>query len=295
MNVTAVSSGTLVPNLYLRGPGINPTTMITAYGTGKGGAGTYTVSPSQSVDSESMHAYTYAVAIGAGVAARAPGNSAYGIAGRADLYVNGTAIGAELDSANWSGPPATDAFGSGLLPPPIDFGQPYNNTIGLLLAAQGTFQSSLAILIAGGAGAQTYQDGIYIGPGAATDRALFVDANSSVGSKIGAYIRTGETGAALQVQAMGSPAGGLSLITGYDPAGNGIFFMRENGDVGNPKARLSGSGAVIAAKGVPFAPGAGFGELMWVAGSKPGTCKLVALAGTSTEPKTIVDNVGDGC
>jgi hypothetical protein len=295
MNVRAVSAGTLAPNLYVRGTGVNTETRITAYGTGTGGVGTYTVSPSQSVDTESMHAYTYAVAIGAGVAARAVGNSAYSVAGRADLYVNGTAIGAELDSANWSGPPAADAFGSGLLPPPIDFGQPYNNTIGLLLAAQGTFQSSLAILVAGGRGTQTYQDGIYIEPEAATDRALFIDANPSSGAKIGAYIRTGQTGAPLQVQAMGSPASGLSLITGYGPSGNAIFFMREDGDVGNPKATLSGSGAVIAAKGVPFAPGTGFGELMWVTGSKRGTCRLVALAGTSTEPTTIVDNVGDGC
>jgi hypothetical protein len=295
MNVTAVSSGTLAPNLYVRGPGVDSATLITAYGSGTGGVGTYTVSPSQSVGSETMNAYAYAVAIGASVAARTIGNSAYSMAGRADLYVTGTAIGAEFDSANWSGPPATDAHGSGLLPPPIDFDQPYNNTIGLLLAAQGTFQSSLAILVAGGSGSQTYQDGIYIEPGAATDRALFVDANSSAGSKIGAYIRTGEAGAALQVQAMGSPPGSLSLITGYDPSGNAIFFMREDGDVGNPKATLSGSGAVIAAKGVPFAPGAGFGELMWVTGSKPGTCKLVALAGTSTESTTIVDNVGSDC
>jgi hypothetical protein len=242
-----------------------------------------------------MNAYTYAVAIGASVTARTIGNSAYSMAGRADLYVSGTAIGAEFDSANWSGPPATDTHGSGLLPPPIDFGQPYNNTIGLLLAAQGTFQSSLAILVAGGSGSQTYQDGIYIEPEAATGRALFIDANSSAGPKIGAYIRTGEAGAALQVQAMGSPPGSLSLITGYDPSGNAIFFLREDGDVGNPKATLTGSGAVIAAKGVPFAPGAGFGELLWVTGSKPGTCKLVALAGTSTEPTNIVDNVGAGC
>jgi hypothetical protein len=295
MNVTAVSSGALAPNLYVRGLGVNKATLITAYGTGKGGVGTYTVSPPQSVGGEAMNAYTYAVAIGAGVAAHAVGNSAYSMAGRADLYVNGTAIGAEFDSANWSGAPATDAVGNGLLPPPIDFGQPYNNTIGLLLAAQGAFQSSLAILVAGGKGAQTYQDGIYVEPGAATDRSLFIDANSSAGSKIGAYVRTGQTGAALQVQAMGSPAGSLSLVTGYDPSGNAIFFMREDGDIGNPRAILGGTGAIVAAKGTPFAPGAGFGELMWVAGSNAGTCKLVALAGTSTTPTTIVDNVGSGC
>jgi hypothetical protein len=150
-------------------------------------------------------------------------------------------------------------------------------------------------LVAGGGDIQTYQDGIYIEPGAVTGQGIFVDATSSGGPAVAARLVTGPTGAPLNVQALGSPAGGLSLITGYDPSGNAIFFMREDGDVGNPKATLSGSGAVIAAKGVPFAPGAGFGQLMWVTGSKPGTCKLVALAGTSTEPKTIVDNVGSGC
>ena len=295
MNVTTVSSGTLAPNLYVRGRGVNAATLITAYRSGMGGVGTYMVSPAQSVDSESMRAYTYAVAIGAGVAAHAVGNAAYSMAGRADLYVKGTAVGAEFDSFNWSGPPATNAFGNGLLPPPIDFGQPYNNAISLLLTARGKYPSSLALLVAGGGDIQTYQDGIYIEPGAVTGQGIFVDATSSGGPAVAARLVTGPTGAPLNVQALGSPAGGLSLITGYDPSGNAIFFMREDGDVGNPKATLSGSGAVIAAKGVPFAPGAGFGELMWVTGSKPGTCKLVALAGTSTEPKTIVDNVGSGC
>lgn len=298
MTVTHVASGTLAPNLYVRGSGIDPKTKITGYDTGRGNTGTYDVSVryAEPVTSEEMHAYTYAVTIGASVEASGIGNSAYSIGGRADLRLNGTAVGAEFDSANWAGPPARDPLGNGLLPPPTDFGQPYPNAIGLLLAAEGTFQSSLAMLVAGGSGHQTYQDGIYIEPGAATGRALFIDANSSEGAKVGAYVRTGPTGAALQVQAMGSPPDGLSLITGYDPSGKPVFFMRESGDIGNPKATLSGTGAIIAAKGVSFVPpGAGFGELMWVAGDKPGTCTLVALAGTSSEPKKIVENVGGGC
>ena len=49
----------------------------------------------------------------------------------------------------------------------------------------------------------------------------------------------------------------------------------------------------IAASGV--APGAGFAKMEWVAGTAGGSCKLIAYAGTSATPVTIVDNVGTGC
>ncbi|RAK51595.1 hypothetical protein [Phenylobacterium soli] len=42
------------------------------------------------------------------------------------------------------------------------------------------------------------------------------------------------------------------------------------------------------------APGAGFARIQWVAGTTAGTAKLVAYAGTSTTPTTIIDNVGGG-
>lgn len=51
--------------------------------------------------------------------------------------------------------------------------------------------------------------------------------------------------------------------------------------------------AKISASGT--APGAGFGKMEWVAGTTAGTCKLIAYAGTSTTPTTIIDNVGGGC
>lgn len=69
-------------------------------------------------------------------------------------------------------------------------------------------------------------------------------------------------------------------------------FETQTGDVA---VKFTKTG-VIAAKGASFsAPGAGLGELMWVAGTNAGTCKLVGLAGTSATPTTIVDNVGAGC
>lgn len=43
------------------------------------------------------------------------------------------------------------------------------------------------------------------------------------------------------------------------------------------------------------APGAGKLQFEVVAGTTGGTCKIIAYAGTSTIPVTIVDNVGAGC
>lgn len=43
------------------------------------------------------------------------------------------------------------------------------------------------------------------------------------------------------------------------------------------------------------APGANVAQMRWVTGTNPGTCKLVASAGTSATEVVIVDNVGNGC
>jgi hypothetical protein len=51
--------------------------------------------------------------------------------------------------------------------------------------------------------------------------------------------------------------------------------------------------AKITASGT--AAGAGVMKFEVVAGTNAGTCKLIAYAGTSTTPATIVDNVGSGC
>ena len=49
----------------------------------------------------------------------------------------------------------------------------------------------------------------------------------------------------------------------------------------------------IAATGT--APGAGYAKFEWVAGTNGGSCKMIAYAGTSTTPVTVIDNVGSGC
>ena len=63
--------------------------------------------------------------------------------------------------------------------------------------------------------------------------------------------------------------------------GGDSFFQ---GEVVVLKAALSGT-----------APGASKLKLAVAAGTTAGTCKLVAYAGTSTTPTTIIDNVGAGC
>jgi hypothetical protein len=49
----------------------------------------------------------------------------------------------------------------------------------------------------------------------------------------------------------------------------------------------------IAATGT--APGAALMKLEVVAGTNAGTCKIIAYAGTSATPTTLLDNVGAGC
>lgn len=57
-----------------------------------------------------------------------------------------------------------------------------------------------------------------------------------------------------------------------------------SGELGFSKISASGT-----------APAAGFAKIEAVAGTNVGSCKIIAYAGTSTTPVTIVDNVGTGC
>lgn len=42
------------------------------------------------------------------------------------------------------------------------------------------------------------------------------------------------------------------------------------------------------------APGAGMATMYLVAGTNPGTAKLIIFAGTSTTPTVVADNIGGG-
>lgn len=62
---------------------------------------------------------------------------------------------------------------------------------------------------------------------------------------------------------------------------------------GNEAANTSGVAKLGGAPG--SAPGASRVQIFAVAGTNAGSCKLQALAGTSTTPVTILDNIGSGC
>lgn len=57
----------------------------------------------------------------------------------------------------------------------------------------------------------------------------------------------------------------------------------------------TGELALIKISASGTAPGAGILKLSIVAGTNVGTCKIIAYAGTSTTPTTLLDNVGGGC
>lgn len=54
LNVTAVTSGVVMPGMILSGSGVTGSTKITAFGTGAGGIGTYTVDTSQNAASTTI-------------------------------------------------------------------------------------------------------------------------------------------------------------------------------------------------------------------------------------------------
>lgn len=63
---------------------------------------------------------------------------------------------------------------------------------------------------------------------------------------------------------------------------------------GTEVSRVDAMGHTIARASGNTAPGAGFARLAFVNGTTAGTAKLVAYAGTSTTPTTILDNIGTG-
>jgi hypothetical protein len=86
------------------------------------------------------------------------------------------------------------------------------------------------------------------------------------------------------------------VITGnsMDSGSAGRIQDQSAGAVVNSLVETSTSGFAISPTDAA-GPGAGFLKLGVMAGTTGGTCKLVAYAGTSTTPTTIIDNVGGGC
>ncbi len=82
--------------------------------------------------------------------------------------------------------------------------------------------------------------------------------------------------------------------TGYKP----LYLQPSGGLVGIGTTNAAGNiGELALSKQAAsgLAPGVGNLKIGVVAGTNTGTCKIIAYAGTSTTPVTIVDNVGGGC
>ena len=86
--------------------------------------------------------------------------------------------------------------------------------------------------------------------------------------------------------AWSSPGGILTCNNLAVNSGNTTeIFLLPSGDV---QQRKQPSPSAVA-------PGANYFKFEVVAGTNSGSCQLIALAGTSATPTTIIDNVGSGC
>jgi hypothetical protein len=80
------------------------------------------------------------------------------------------------------------------------------------------------------------------------------------------------------------PGAGSALASGFLSIGSSTVPTASAGEL--VLAKISATGT---------APTAGFLKFEAVAGTNAGSCKIIAYAGTSTTPVTIIDNVGSGC
>jgi hypothetical protein len=114
----------------------------------------------------------------------------------------------------------------------------------------------------------------------------------------------GNTNVSLSINTKG--AGGVTINANTAVTGNlsaGSATITGGAAVGSSLTVGSTTPAVVATGEQAFAkitasgtaPGVGFLKLAATAGTTAGTCKIIAYAGTSTTPVTIVDNVGSGC
>jgi hypothetical protein len=198
-----------------------------------------------------------------------------------------------IDSNVFTGDKATNlAFITGIeVGTGIYTGSSAGNRFGIDIAAAGNVRGlwdDAALSIRGSATA-TWKYGIEFG-GAASSWSLGADSTI-----IGATPRShGGTDSPVALNGVDFrnvtfQSGGYAFATtgwSIDPSGN------ENVNTVTLRKVTSGAGANVAAAA---APGTGKLTLEVVAGTTSGTCKIIAYAGTSTTPVTIVDNVGSGC
>jgi hypothetical protein len=98
--------------------------------------------------------------------------------------------------------------------------------------------------------------------------------------------------------AMFCGSGGTFMqITGTNTSGTAIAMHSGSLQVGSTTAAalLNGDFDLVKTANSASGPGAGHLKLEVLAGTTGGTCKLIAFAGTSATPVTVLDNIGSGC
>jgi len=145
----------------------------------------------------------------------------------------------------------------------------------------------------------------------ATGAIDYVQPNAAYGQQL----TLGKTGQAGRLVFRRGTDGAATAFVGINGA-SGAAITELSNTVGSPIVRLNaantgglvqfmansvlvgqadGLGHTVArAAGTVTAPGAGFARLAFINGTTAGTAKLVAYAGTSTTPTTIIDNIGAG-
>lgn len=208
------------------------------------------------------------------------GATSFGLLSSAGLVIGSTlpGLGTTLSGAAvpFAGAGPSTVFAALRYPSPGALG-----AIAQLTASRGAAPGTFAALQAGdGIGAFAFQGdngANYLQRGATIRAVAVTNWNSSTNSDAKLVFATSPTGTFAIVDALTiQQSGGLQIgLTQATLAAS---------EFGLNKIAASGS-----------APGAGTAKMAFVAGTNANTCKLIAYAGTSTTPVTIVDNVGAGC
>jgi len=152
-----------------------------------------------------------------------PGNHAVGVFGRADQYDTGVASN-ELDVFNYYAPPTID------LPPYLGLSNPNVEPIALILAAGGTYQSKLALIIGQeGSVPNSFVDGIYLNPGAVTGYGIAIGATATQGCTLGMLIQHPIGNLAMTLQGVGTPAANNAVLSYVNGAGVNTFVLKQDG------------------------------------------------------------------
>jgi hypothetical protein len=150
-----------------------------------------------------------------------------------------------------------------------------------------------------GTGTAMFANGV-IAADACCAIALDIGASALSGSNVvsmPAYLAYRDSGGSLQnvsFTASGGASGTGRLAVGGTSGGTVAATTGiEAGGIG--AAILGGDVAIAKGSNPATGPGAGYLKLEVIEGTNPGTCKLIAFAGTSSTPTTIADNIGGGC